>query len=131
MERKKKVLETVKSGRKKKDIAEEFGISASTLSTIIKNNKEIDLNFPIDRKRKRGPDFSDVEKCVVKWFKQCKDANVSIGGPILMEKAENFAKSLGHEQFKASNGWLENFRNDTIFLLRKSVVKVQLSVIML
>ncbi|KAL4119163.1 hypothetical protein QTP88_012009 [Uroleucon formosanum] len=38
----------VKSGRKRKDIAEEFGIPASTLSTIIK--KKIDLNFPIDRK---------------------------------------------------------------------------------
>ncbi|XP_025407157.1 tigger transposable element-derived protein 6-like, partial [Sipha flava] len=116
---KKKVLEAVKSGRKKKDIAEEFGIPASTLSTIIKNSKEIDLNFPIDRKRKRGPDFSDVEECVFKWFKQCRDANVSTGGPILKEKAENFAKSLSHEQFKASNGWLENFKKRHDISFRK------------
>jgi len=116
---KQKVLEVVKSGRKKKEIAEEFGIPASTLSTIIKNSKEIDLNFPTDRKRKRGPDFSDVEECVVKWFKQCRDANVSIGGPILKEKAENFAKSLGHEQFKASNGWLENFKKRHGIAFRK------------
>ncbi|KAL4104351.1 hypothetical protein QTP88_019652 [Uroleucon formosanum] len=88
---KKKVLEAVKSGRKK-DIAEEFGIPASTLTTIIKN---------------------------IKWFKQCRDANVSIGGPILKEKAENFAKSLGHEQFKTSNGWLENFKKRHDISFRK------------
>lgn len=70
---KQKVLEAVKSGRKKKDIAEEFGIPASTLSTIIKNSKKIDLNSPTNRKRKRGPDFSDVEECVAKWFNQCRN----------------------------------------------------------
>lgn len=35
--RKRKVLKSVKSGRMKKDIDEEFGIPASTLFTIIKN----------------------------------------------------------------------------------------------
>jgi len=73
-----KVIETVKSVRKK-NIAEEFRIGpASTLSTIIKNRKEVDLNFQTDWKRKRRSDFSDIEECVVKWFKQCRDANVSI-----------------------------------------------------
>lgn len=28
---------------------------------------------------------------MVKRFKQCRDANVSVGGPILKEKADNFA----------------------------------------
>ncbi|XP_060846175.1 tigger transposable element-derived protein 6-like [Rhopalosiphum padi] len=96
------VLEAVKSGRKKKDIAEEFGISASTLSTIIKNNKEIDLSFPIDRNRKRGPDFSDVEECVVKWFNQYRDANVSIGGPILKEK-QKISKVCGESANVSDN----------------------------
>jgi hypothetical protein len=87
---KQKVLEVVKSGRKK-EIAEEFGIPANTLSITIKNSKEIDFNCPTHQKRKRGPDFSVIEECVVKWFKQCRDPNVSIGGPILIEKAQHFA----------------------------------------
>jgi len=40
---KQKVLEVVKSGWKKKEIAEDLGILASTLSTIINNSKEIDF----------------------------------------------------------------------------------------
>lgn len=89
----------------------------SALSIVIKNNEEIDLNFSADQKRKRGPDFSDVEERVVKRFKRCRDANVSIGGSVLKEKAENSAKSLGHEQFKASKVWLEHFkkRHDITF----------------
>lgn len=66
IEEKQKVLEAVKSGRKKKNIAEEFGILASTLFSTIKNSKETDLNFPTDRKKKRSPDFLDAKKCVVK-----------------------------------------------------------------
>lgn len=41
------------------------------------NSKQIDLIFSTYWKRKRVPEFSDVEKCVVKWFKQCKDDSVS------------------------------------------------------
>jgi len=52
----------VKSVRKKKNIAEEFAIPARTLSFIIKNSKEINLNFSPDRRRKRGLDFSDVDE---------------------------------------------------------------------
>lgn len=91
---KQKVLGAVKSGRKKKAVAEEFGIPASTLSTIIKNSEGgIDSNSSTDRKRKRGPEFSDVEERVVKWFKRCRDANVNIGGPVLKKIAEHFAES--------------------------------------
>jgi len=79
---KQKVFKAVKSGRKMKDIAEEFGISACTLYIIIKNSKEMDLNFSTDRKRKRGPQFSEVKECVVKWLKLYRDTNVSIGSPI-------------------------------------------------
>lgn len=59
----------------------------------------------------------DVEGCVLKWLKQCRDKNVAIGGPILQKKAQQFAVKLGHVEFRASNRWLHNFerRNDITF----------------
>ena len=46
-----------------------------------------------------------------------RDRNVPIGGPVLQEKAQQFAVSLGHANFRASNGWLQNFkkRNKIVF----------------
>lgn len=63
------------------DIAGEFGIPASTLSIIIKKekqSKEIYLNFSTDRKRNRGPEFSDVEEFAVEWFEECREANSGV-----------------------------------------------------
>jgi len=105
----------VKSGlKRKKDIATEFGIPTSTLSTILKNADEIiqrsTLCDNLNLERKRNAEFPDIEECLLKWFKQYRDRNVSIGGPIMQQKAEFFAKSLGYNDFRASNGWLKKFK---------------------
>lgn len=60
------MLETAKSERKKKNIAEEFRILVSTISSIIKNNKNIDLNCSCDCKMKRDTEFLDIEVYVIR-----------------------------------------------------------------
>jgi len=67
----------------------------------------ISLNDLSNRKSKKNLTFSDIEENVVKWFKPCRDSNVSICGPILKEKVAS--------KFK---------KNDTISLLEKCVGKV-------
>ncbi|XP_046680817.1 tigger transposable element-derived protein 4-like [Homalodisca vitripennis] len=109
-----KIIKLVGEGkRKKKDIAVDFNIPCSTLSTILKNKEEIQqraIEGNLKCKRKRNAEFKDVEECMIKWFKQCREKNITLGGPLIREKAEHFARSLGHIEFKASNGWLENFK---------------------
>jgi hypothetical protein len=34
---------------------------------------------------------------------------INISGPLIQEQALKFAKNLGVDQFKASNGWLQSF----------------------
>lgn len=118
---KKRVIDAVeKGGKKKSEIAKEFGIPNSTLSTILKNKDTILKNFDDhhgDRKKMRSGDYPDVEKCLMKWMTQCRTQNFPLGGNILREKAEDFGKQLGYTEFKASSGWFENFkkRNNVSF----------------
>lgn len=110
------VIKLVESGAKKKsDVAKEFGIPASTLSTILKNKgKTLEAwnsnEISVTRKRLREPHFEDIEDCTIKWFKQARDNNIPISGPTLLTKAEEFSKILKVEDFKASSGWLHRFK---------------------
>ncbi|GBL86243.1 hypothetical protein AVEN_21362-1 [Araneus ventricosus] len=36
-----------------------------------------------------------------------RDKNVPMSGPFIIEKALQFAKALGYEEFRGSNGWLK------------------------
>lgn len=99
-----KVIDVVKNigTKKKKYIADELGIPTSTLSTILSQEEKLRQQLTtgkINFKRKREADLPDVEECLVKWFKQCLEKDVSLGGPILKEKAEAFAKQLGYNDF--------------------------------
>lgn len=101
--------------KKKKDIAAEFDIPASTLSTIMKNRQSIlnasQVNGSCNaRKRLKESAFPCLEKAMLEWFRCARDKNLPISGPIVLQKAEQFAKSLKYEHFKASQGWLENFK---------------------
>ncbi|CAG4935600.1 unnamed protein product [Colias eurytheme] len=115
------VLEAVKRCQKKKDVAEQFGLPMSTLSTIIKNESDIMRKIQngqsLSCKRRRIAEFPGLEECLLKWFEQCRSQNISINGPLLQEKAQIFSKSLGLVNFRASNGWLEKFkgRHDLVF----------------
>ncbi|GBN10324.1 Tigger transposable element-derived protein 6 [Araneus ventricosus] len=39
-----------------------------------------------------------------------RDKNVPISGPFIIEKALQFAKALGYDEFRGNNGWLEKFK---------------------
>jgi hypothetical protein len=110
-----KLIRCVESGEKKKcEIAAEFKIPRSTLSTILKSKEKI-LSHRAEGKggrkfRQKSAEFVDVEKCVLRWFRERRESNIPLSGPFIKEKALQFATSLGHTNFKASNGWLHNFK---------------------
>jgi hypothetical protein len=47
---------------------------------------------------------------MVTWIICASDKNIPVSGLILREKAEEFAKEVGHSEFKASTGWLDKFK---------------------
>jgi hypothetical protein len=115
IEEKKLVLEAVDRGdKRKKEVAAQFKIPGSTLSTILKDRDKI-LSSPSNAKkvkRFRQAEHPELEKCLFTWFVQCREKQVPISGPVLQKKAEQFARKMNIpiENFAASNGWLGNFK---------------------
>jgi len=101
--------------KRKKDIASEFGIPASTLSTILKDKDKIlkaveEAPCLPRRKRFKASSFPEIEHAMTEWMKRVSDYNLPISGPLIQEKAAEFAKNLGLK-FQASSGWLEKFKS--------------------
>ena len=43
---------------------------------------------------------------MLKWFTLMRGNNIPINGPIILEKAHEFAKAFDYKDFTASNGWM-------------------------
>ena len=104
LEKKLKILAEVNKGRKKMEIASEFGIPPSTLSTIIKNNAAIceaaESGQSGSRKRQRTSTHMDVDEALLRWFTQMRSQSLAVDGPLLMEKAKALSIELGVPDFK-------------------------------
>lgn len=108
------IREVEKGGRQKSEIARQFGIPPSTLSTVLKNKDAIldgfEKSFSAKRKRNRDSMYPEVERALLEWLKNARSANLPVNGPALTAKAEALAAQMGKQDFKCSNGWLERFK---------------------
>lgn len=114
IEEKYKLIKDVEGGLKKKDAADKYGIPASTVSTIFKNRESIinsfESGFRLHSKRVKTPIFKNIDKAVLDWFTAARSQNMPISGGIIKEKAMEFAKRFGDDNFTASTGWLDKWK---------------------
>ena len=110
------------AGKKKKEIAQEFGIVPNTLSTILKDKDKYRQAFyggqtNISKQRQRAATHDDIDEELLRWFSSVRSENVAVSGPILASKADSLAKELGYDDWKCSAGWLDRFkkRHDIVF----------------
>jgi hypothetical protein len=59
-----------------------------------------------DRKLLHLGDHQEVEEAANTWFKNVQAANIPVMGPVLQEKAQEFARQMGVKDFEANLGWL-------------------------
>lgn len=109
------LYEVDKKVKTKTEIAKDFGIPLSTLSTYLKNRKAIELqavegNKINERKRIRTAKHVDVERELFDWFCQARANNIPLSGPFVKEKAKYIALKMGID-FECSNGWLQRFQH--------------------
>lgn len=55
-------------------------------------------------------DYADLEEALLRWFRETRDRDIPVSGPILLQKASFFAEQLGMKEFKSSSGWLDKFK---------------------
>lgn len=111
-----KVVEAVDSGKRKGDVAKEFGITPSTLSTFLKDRAKFEekvrkASVGPQRKRMRNALYDDIDKAVFAWFQEIHAKNILVTGSVIRKKALNLANMLGYDNFQASVGWLNRFRD--------------------
>ena len=102
-------------GKSVRQLAEIYHIGKTQVSAILKRKAEFlgafEENAPTDRKRlKVSNDLQAVDDLTWKWFQQARAKNLPVSGPMIQEKAKEFAEGLGKTDFKASNGWLDRFK---------------------
>ncbi|KIN92907.1 hypothetical protein M404DRAFT_172329 [Pisolithus tinctorius Marx 270] len=101
---------------RQEDIAARYGVERSTISKILKHKTKW-MNVPEDddmRVAKHRPSkFPEVEEELVNWLVQMKQQNTLLTDALIRNKAKETARNLQipEERFKASSGWVENFKH--------------------
>jgi hypothetical protein len=111
-------------------LAEITGVPKSTIARLIYQQDKLREEWThngkqgISQKRKHEGKDPDVEDALHQWFSIITGQGVRVSGPMLKKKSEELAKKLGHDYFKATDGWLSQWkcRNDIKF--RKHRVKI-------
>ena len=116
-------LKDLKKALSKKAIAEKFNVPKNTLTYWIKNKHDITQKYETGQLGAKRQKLSvgkhgSIDKAVYKWFINARERNVPIGGYIIREKALDFAKELNITDFKASDGWVDRWKNRHNVLFR-------------
>lgn len=118
------VLERALQGAKREELASEYDITRQGVDKIVNRQSKIErematrrqFNLPTDTGTRRTITSkyptSHVDLAVHKWLLMMADngRDLNVTGDVMAAKAMEFAEALGLAGFKASTGWLTNFK---------------------
>nr|XP_012140925.1 PREDICTED: jerky protein homolog-like [Megachile rotundata] len=114
------ILRRLKTGETGTALSQKYNIGKSTISAIKSNedkilkyqaNMLVNGNYGSNKKSMSTAENDHLESAVFLWFLQQRTIGTPITGPILCEKALQLNKKIGGStNFKASKGWLRNFK---------------------
>ena len=114
-----RIIEEVEKnpGEKHVYIAKWLGLAASTLNSIFAKmdgiRQQIEKCGNACKKRKNGKEstFAELETVLFTWYQQTRASNIPIDGTTLREKVKIIATQLNIDNFSASNGWVNRFKD--------------------
>src|SRR5688572_809405 len=99
---------------KQKDLVQEYEVSEGMISDILKAKEQwlaVDLNsHQAGLKREKKVPFPNIEEALTIWVENALQVGLIITDNILSTKVLEFAFLLGENNFKGSNGWVDNFK---------------------
>lgn len=115
LEEKGDIIRKCSKGMKQNVIAKEYDASPAAISGILKKKDEIIQlleggKLSGSKKRMKPMKFRDVDEAMLLWLQEMRSKNVIVSGPTMLIKAEEYAKQYGDTSFKASQGWLQKFK---------------------
>lgn len=109
------VLEDINKGLNVTLLAKKYGIAKSTVCSI-KNKKtqileRVSNTFKLTKKcTLKKAELPEMEIQLYKWFLAQRERNMPVSGEMIKQKALNLCASLNISDFKASDGWLQRFK---------------------
>jgi len=96
-------------------VVEKYHISRSIISRWLSNiEKYKSFNKKNLKKLHKGPKASfsmEQENMIIEKINQCRQVGEPVSGETIKKFALELSKELNNTSFKASSGWLENFKN--------------------
>lgn len=121
LEKKLEIIEALKKGATAVTLSVQFNVPRTTINDLKKKSTEIEQyasqmesldGRTKQRKTMKGAANEALDTALYLWFIQKRSEGVPLSGPIVAEKALFFNTKLnGDPSFKASCGWLDNFKN--------------------
>ncbi|GFR71372.1 polyglutamine-binding protein 1, partial [Elysia marginata] len=109
-------------GKSQRQIADHFGVGKTQVRKTLKRKAETQVEFeagaPLSKRLNSKPTGNEqINELVYKWFVDATRRRINVTGPMMQEKALQFATDLGITTLVASNGWLQSFvkRNNLAF----------------
>ncbi len=116
-------MELIEKGESHDSISKKFNVALSTIGKI-KKRKECYQDLDIEtRKKKKINSFqsslhAELDSRVNHYFNVCRSYNLTVTGEMLQEAAKKTATDLKIENFNASRGWLDKFKQRHLISMR-------------
>ena len=96
-----------------RDLSAKFNMPVGVINKILKDKVEIEKSVEFKDARKVYNNFSTlrIDCLVYEWFVKKRQKNFIISGDMIKTMALRIASRIGKDTFKASNGWMECFKN--------------------
>lgn len=107
------IIIRIENGDSQIKASKDMGMAYSTVQQIWRNRDKIKStckSTKLDFKRITTCEFPIIDNMLLEWFNLQRHRNVPVSGPLLIEKSLQIAREKGESQFKASRGWLDNWK---------------------